>query len=169
MDFPKVMQKILILESSNGSQDYIQSVFQRFLQASDKNTNKDWREVELGKEEMSCKSGNVYYWVGRNATKMLNCQVNVTQPENLETNSPVDGGGISIDTSTPALFMSDVCGPDSITHETQSLSNDAMLNTRKVSPLCSDYFLQAVSNTKADVGACQTLSSSICADYHINS
>ncbi|RDX92141.1 S-adenosylmethionine carrier 1, chloroplastic/mitochondrial, partial [Mucuna pruriens] len=142
----------------------------RFSQASDKNTNKDLKEMELGREEMSCKSRNAYWWVGRNAAKMLNCQVNVTQPESLETNSPVAGGGISVDTSTPTLPNErDVCSPDSITCETELLSNDAILNTRKVSPLCSDYFLQFVPDTKADVGACQTLSSSICADYHINS
>lgn len=169
LDFPRVVQKMLVLESSN-SQHYIHSLFHRLSQASHNNTNKDWKEMELGRDEMSCKSGNVYWWVGRNSTKTLNCQVNVTQSESLESNSLVVGGGISIDTSTLALANeSEVCTPDSITHETQSLSNDAILNTRKVSPLCSDYFLQAVPDTKADVGACQTLSSGICVDYHINS
>ncbi|CAJ1937426.1 unnamed protein product [Sphenostylis stenocarpa] len=169
LDFPKVMQKMLLFESPNGSQDYIHSLFQRFSQASNKITNKDLKKMELGREEMSCKSGNVYWWVGRNAN-MLNCRVNVTQPDNLETNSPVAGGGISLDTSTPALANEerDVCSPDSITHQTQSLSNAAIPNTTIISPLCSDYFLQAVPGAKEDVGACQTLSSSICADYQIN-
>uniref|UniRef100_A0A0R0IF80 Uncharacterized protein n=1 Tax=Glycine max TaxID=3847 RepID=A0A0R0IF80_SOYBN len=142
----------------------------RCLQASDKNTNQDWKEMELRREEMSCISGNVFWWVGRNITKALNCQVNATRPENLETNAPVAGGNISVDTSTPTLANeSDVCSPNSITHETQSLSNAAILNSRIVSPLCSDYFLQAVPDTKADAGACQILYSSICADYHIYS
>ncbi|KAG4998986.1 hypothetical protein JHK87_020058 [Glycine soja] len=170
LDFPKVMQKISVLDSSNDSQDYIHSLFQRCLQASDKNTNQDWKEMELRREEMSCISGNVFWWVGRNITKALNCQVNATRPENLETNAPVAGGNISVDTSTPTLANeSDVCSPNSITHETQSLSNAAILNSRIVSPLCSDYFLQAVPDTKADAGACQILYSSICADYHIYS
>ncbi|XP_027342526.1 uncharacterized protein LOC113855191 isoform X2 [Abrus precatorius] len=141
-----------------------------FPKARDRNSNKDWKEVELGREEMSYRLGNVYWWVSRNGPKTLNNHVNVTLPENLEINYPIAKGGISIDTSTPALANeSDVCSPDLITHETQSLSNDAILNTRKASPLCSDYFLQAVPDTKADVSACQTLSSSICTDYHINS
>ncbi|KAL5188782.1 S-adenosylmethionine carrier 1, chloroplastic/mitochondrial [Glycine soja] len=164
LDFPKVMQKISVLDSSNESQDYIDSLFKRCLLASDKTTNKDWKEMELRREEMSCKSGNVYWWVGRNITKALNCQVDVAQPEIPESNAPVAGGNISVDTSTPALANeSDVSSPNSITHETQSLYNAATLNTRIVSPLCSDYFLQAVPDT------CQILSSSICADYHINS
>ncbi|XP_020217288.1 probable S-adenosylmethionine carrier 2, chloroplastic isoform X2 [Cajanus cajan] len=168
-EFTKVRQKMLLLESSKESQDYIHSLFQRRSQASDNNTNKDRKEMEHEREEMSCKSGNVYWWIGRNFTKMLNCQVNVTQPENLETNSPVSGGGISIDTSTPALANeSDMCSSNSITHKTQSLS-DAVMQSRIVSSLCSDYFLQAVPDTMADIGACHTLSSSICADYHINS
>ncbi|KAK7399208.1 hypothetical protein VNO78_10387 [Psophocarpus tetragonolobus] len=170
LDFPKVMQKILVLESSNKSQDYIHSLFLRFLQDSDKNMNRNWKKIEVGQEEMSCKSGNVYWGVGRNATKTLNCQVNVNHPGNLENNSPVAGGGISKDTSTFALANeSDVCSPDSIVQETQLLSNATILNSRIVNPLCSDYFLQSVPNTKADAGACQTFSSSICANYHINS
>ncbi|KAL2342755.1 hypothetical protein Fmac_004040 [Flemingia macrophylla] len=168
IDFPKVREKMLVLDTSNESQNYIHSLFQRFCQASDQNTHKDWKEIELARDEMSCKSGNVYSWIGRNCTKTPNCQVDITQPENLETNSPVSGGGISIGTTTPALANeSDVCSSDSITHKNQSLSNDTT-KSRIVSPLCSDYFLQAVPDTTVDGGACHILSSSICADYHIN-
>ncbi|XP_068470861.1 mitochondrial aspartate-glutamate transporter AGC1 isoform X1 [Phaseolus vulgaris] len=172
LDFPKVMQKILAFESPDESQDYIHSLFQRFSKASDKITNKDCKKMEFAREEeMSFKSGNVYWWAGRNAIKMLNCLVNVTQPENLETNSSVAGSCISLDTSNPALANKerDVCSHDSITHQSQSLSNAAILNnTRIISPLCSDYFLQAVPDAQADVGACQKLSSSIDVDSHIN-
>ncbi|KAK7358617.1 hypothetical protein VNO77_00552 [Canavalia gladiata] len=170
LDFPKVMQKMLLLQSSTESQDYIHSLFQRFSQPGDKNSNKDWREMELGNGEISCKTGDIYWWMSRNAPK-ANCHTNVSEPESLKTNSPIAGDSISIGTSTPVLANeNDVCSSDLITDETQSLPNDAILNTRKVSPLCSDYFLQAVPDTKADVGACQTtLSSSICVDYHINS
>ncbi|KAJ1411812.1 Mitochondrial substrate/solute carrier [Sesbania bispinosa] len=170
LHFPKVTQKMLVLESSNKSQDYIYSLFHRFLPASDKNSYKYWEEMELGSEEISFRSGNVYWWMSRNAPKGLNCHAKVTEPEDLKTVSQVAGGCISTGTRTPSLAdESDVCCPDLVIHEAQQLSNDAILDTRKVSPLCSDYFLQAVPDTKADVGACQTLSSSIYADYHINS
>lgn len=169
LDFPKVMQKILVSESPNESQDYIHSLFQRFSKASDKITNKDCKRMELAREEMSFKSGNVYRWACRNAVRMLNCQMNITQPENLETNSSVSGGGISLHTSTPALANEerDVC--NSITHQSKSLTNAAIPNTRIVSPLSSDYFLQAVPHAKAEVGDYQKLSSSIYADCHSNS
>jgi len=171
LDFPKVLQKILVSESPNESQDYIHSLFQWFSKASDRITNRDCKRMELARKEMPFQPGNVYWWAGRNAIKMLNCQVNVTQHENLETNSPVAGSGISLDTSTPALANEerDVCSHDSITHQSQSLSNAAVLNTRIVSPLCSEYFLQAVPDAMADVASCQKLSSSIdAADCHIN-
>ncbi|XP_061348677.1 uncharacterized protein LOC133294044 isoform X2 [Gastrolobium bilobum] len=105
-----------------------------------------------------------------NAHKGLNYHAKVTEPENLKTNSPEAGGCFSIDTSTPALANeSDVCGPDLIVHEGRPLSNDVILDTRKVSPLCSDYVIQPVPYSDTDVGACHTLSSSVNADYHINS
>ncbi|WVZ24498.1 hypothetical protein V8G54_003042 [Vigna mungo] len=169
LDFPKVMQKILVFESPNESQDYIHSLFQRLSKASDKITNKDCKKMKLAREEMSFKSGNVYRWACRNAVEMLTCQMNFTQPENLEANSSVSGGGISLHTSTPALANEerDVC--NSITHQSKSLTNAAIPNTRIVSPLSSDYFLQAVPHAKAEVGDCQKLSSSINADCHSNS
>ncbi|BAT73070.1 Protein MITOFERRINLIKE 1 [Vigna angularis] len=169
LDFPKVMQKILVFESPNESQDYIHSLFQRFLKASDKITNKDCKRMKLAREEMSFKSGNVYRWACRNAVKMLNCQMNVAQLENLEANSSVSGGGISLHTSTPALANEerDVC--NSITHQSKSLTNAAIPITRIVSPLCSGYFLQAVPHANAEVGDCQKLSCSIYADCHIDS
>ncbi|KAJ1406012.1 Mitochondrial substrate/solute carrier [Sesbania bispinosa] len=170
LHFPKVTQKMLVLESSNESQDYIYSLFQRFLLASNKNPNKYWKEMELGSEEISFRSGNGYWRMSRNAPKGLNCHAKVTEPEDLKTDSLVAGGCISTGTSTPALpDESDVYCPDFVIHEAQQLSNDAILDHRKVSPLCSDYFLQAMPDTKEDVSACQTLSSSIYADYHINS
>lgn len=171
LDFPKVTQKMLILESSKESQDYIHSLFQKFLQSSDKNPNEYKKEMELGSEEISFRSGNVHRLTSRNTPKELNCHLKVTEPENLKTDSLVAEGCVSMNTSTPALANErDVCSPDVIIHEAPPLFNDdAILNAKKVSPLCSDYFLQAVPDTNVDVGACQTLSSSIYADYHIDS
>jgi len=125
LDFPTVTKKISVFESPNESQEYIHSLLQRFSKASDKITNKDCKRMKLAREEMLFKSGNVYQWAGRNAVEMLNCQMNVPQPENLETKSSVSGSDISLDTSAPALANEerDVCSHDSITHQSQSLSN----------------------------------------------
>ncbi|XP_045823205.1 uncharacterized protein LOC123915948 [Trifolium pratense] len=160
LDFPKVTQKMLILESSYGSQDYIHSLFHRFSQASDKNSNEYCDKLELESEEISFRSGNV--------PSELNCHAKVTEPENLKTNSLVARDCISIDASPISLANErDVCDPDVLICEAPSLTNDAVLNTKEVNPLCSDYFLQVVPHNQMDVGACQTLSSSIYADYHI--
>ena len=170
LDLPKVTQKVLVLESSNGSQDYIHSLFQRFLQATDNNLNEYQKEMELGSEKILFRSGNVYWWMSRNARKGQKYHEKATDLENMKNNSPAGGDCISIDTSTPALASeSDVCNPDSIVHEGLRLSDDTITDTGNVSSLCSDYFLQVLPDSKADVCACQTLSSSIYADYHINS
>ncbi|KAK2439057.1 S-adenosylmethionine carrier 1, chloroplastic/mitochondrial [Trifolium repens] len=160
LDFPKVTQKMLILESSYGSQDYIHSLFHRFSQASDQNSNEYCDKLELGSEEISFRSGNV--------PSELNCHAKVTEPENLKTNSLVASDCISIDAIPTSLANErDVCNPDVLIREALALSNDAVLNTKEVNPLCSDYFLQVVPDNQMDVDACQTLSSSIYADYHI--
>ncbi|XP_057421339.1 uncharacterized protein LOC130715278 isoform X2 [Lotus japonicus] len=170
LDFPKVTKKMIVLESSNESQDYIYSLFQRVLLTSNKNSNEYCKDMELGNEEIPFRSGNVHWWMSRYAPKGLNCHVEVSKPENLETDSPVAQACISTDTSTPVLANeSDECSPDLIIHEARQSSNDAILSTGVVSSLCSDYFLQATPDTKTDVGACQTQSSSIYTDYHINS
>lgn len=155
LDFPEVTLKMLILESSYGSQDYIHSLFHRYLKASDENSNENCNEMELGSE---------------NVPSELNCNAKVTEPDNLKTSSLVDKDCISIDTSTTSLASeSDACNPDVTIREPPSLSNDAVLNTEEVNPLFSDYFLQAMPGNQVDVGgACQTLSTSIYADYHIN-
>ncbi|XP_004503716.1 uncharacterized protein [Cicer arietinum] len=151
LDFPTVRQKMLILESSYGSQDDIHSLYQRFLHASDKNSNAYFNEVELGSE-------NVYCWMNRNAPSELKCHVKVTEPENLKTNYLVAKDCISVDTTASANES-----------EAPSIPNNVVRNTKEVNPLGSDYFLQAVSDSQMDVGVCHTLSSSIFADYHINS
>ncbi|KAL5060323.1 hypothetical protein RYX36_031927, partial [Vicia faba] len=88
----------------------------------------------------------------------------VTEPENLETNFLVARDCVAIDTSTTSLTnQNHVCNPYVLIPEASSLSNDA------VNSLCSDYFLQTVPDNQMEVGVCQTLSSSIYADYHINS
>lgn len=162
LDFPKVTQKMLILKSSYGSQHYIYSLLQRYLKASDENSNENCNEMELGSEQISLRSENV--------PSELNCNAKVTEPDNLKTSSLVDKDCISIDTSTTSLASeSDACNPDVTIREPPSLSNDAVLNTEEVNPLFSDYFLQAMPGNQVDVGgACQTLSTSIYADYHIN-
>jgi len=161
LNFPKVTRKMLTLESSYGSQDYIHSLFQRYLKASGENSNKHCNEMkETGSEEISFRSENV--------PSELNCHANV--PENLKTKSSVARDCISIDTNTTSLASeSDVCNPDVTIREAPSLSNDAVLNTEEVNPLCSDYFLQVMLGNQVDAGgACQTISTSIYADYHIN-
>ncbi|PNX99746.1 calcium-binding mitochondrial carrier protein aralar1-like, partial [Trifolium pratense] len=131
-----------------------------FPKASDKNSNEYCDKLELGSEEISFRSGNV--------PSELNCHAKVTEPENLKTNSLVARDCISIDASPISLANErDVCDPDVLICEAPSLTNDAVLNTKEVNPLCSDYFLQVVPDNQMDVGACQTLSSSIYADYHI--
>lgn len=169
--FPKVTQKVLVFESCSESQDYIQSLFHRFGQAGGNNSNEYRKDMELGSQEITFRSGNVYWWMSRNAPKALTYHVKVTEPENMKNNSPVAGGCVAVDTSTHvAQNKSDVCNADLFLCEgLLPFSNDAIPETRDASPLCSDYFLQAVPDTKADIGACQALSSSIYADYHINS
>ncbi|CAK8579199.1 unnamed protein product [Lathyrus sativus] len=144
LDFPMVTQKMLILKSSYGRRDYIHSLFQSVLQARDKSSNGYCNEKELGSKD--------------------------TEPGNLETNSSVARDCVSIDMRTTSLANeSGVCNPDVLIHEASSLSDDAVPITKEVNPLCSDYFLQAVPDNQMEVGACQTLSSSVYADYHINS
>ncbi|XP_058732018.1 mitochondrial aspartate-glutamate transporter AGC1 isoform X2 [Vicia villosa] len=143
LDFPTVTQKMLMLKSSYGNRDYIHSLFQRVVQAHDKNSNEYCNEKELGSKD--------------------------TEPENLENSSLVARDCISIDTSTTSLVKeSDVCDPVVLIHEASSLSNDEVPMTKEVNPLCSDYFLQAVPDNRMEDDACRTLSSSIYADYHIN-
>jgi len=77
LDFPKVTRKMLILESSYGSQDYIHSLFHRYLKANDENSNENCNEMELGSEEISLRSENV--------PSELNCNAKVTEPDKLKT------------------------------------------------------------------------------------
>ncbi|GAU19445.1 hypothetical protein TSUD_76900 [Trifolium subterraneum] len=131
-----------------------------FPKASDKNSNEYCDKLELGSEEISFRSGNV--------PSELNCHAKVTETENLKTNSLVARDCISIDAIPTSLTNErDVCNPDVLIREAPALSNDAVLNTKEFNPLCSDYFLQVVPDNQMDVDACQTLSSSIYADYHI--
>jgi len=48
LDFPKVTRKMLILESSCGSQDYMHSLFYKYLKASDENQMKIVMKWNLG-------------------------------------------------------------------------------------------------------------------------
>ncbi|XP_019424575.1 PREDICTED: probable S-adenosylmethionine carrier 2, chloroplastic [Lupinus angustifolius] len=164
LDFPKVTQKMSAIKSFSDSEDYVHFLFQRFGNVGGNNSNKNRKDVQIGSGEITFRSGNVYWWMSRNAAKGLADHLKVTEPENTKTQSPVDEECVSVDTITPAVDdKSDECNAEGL-----PLSNDAIPETRKVSPLCSDYFLQAVPDTKADIDYCQTLSSSIYADYHIN-
>lgn len=130
LDFPKVTLKMLILESSYGSQDYIHSLFQRYLKASDENSTANCNEMELGREQISLRSENV--------PSELNCNAKFTEPDNLKTSSLVVKDCISIDTSITSLASeSDVCNPDVTIREPPSLSNDAVLNKEEVNSPCS--------------------------------
>ncbi|XP_052735488.1 uncharacterized protein LOC108347638 isoform X2 [Vigna angularis] len=114
-------------------------------------------------------NGTKFYPLTAGAAKIVRERLDFPKLENLEANSSVSGGGISLHTSTPALANEerDVC--NSITHQSKSLTNAAIPITRIVSPLCSGYFLQAVPHANAEVGDCQKLSCSIYADCHIDS
>ncbi|MCI07555.1 mitochondrial substrate carrier family protein P [Trifolium medium] len=117
-----------------------------FPKASDKNSNEYCDKLELRSEEISFRSGNV--------PSELNCHAKVTEPENLKTNSLVARDCISIDASPISLANErDVCNPDVLIREAPSLTNDAVLKTKEVNPLCSDYFLQVVPDNQMDVGA----------------
>jgi len=72
LDFPKVSRKMLILESSYGNQDYIHSLFHRYLKASDENSNENCNEMELGSEQFSLRSENV--------PSELKCNANLRLP-----------------------------------------------------------------------------------------
>ncbi|KAF7828272.1 Mitochondrial substrate carrier family protein B [Senna tora] len=163
MDIPKVTQKIFAHESCNGSRDYIRSLFQKFLWNSINISYEPWTEKELVSEEISCKFGNMYWWMSRNASKGLKCPVKVAEPESMKI-------AVSVDASTPALANEvDECKSDVIISDGLSSSTDAMMDKIEVTSLSSDYFLKAVHDTATDVGVCQTLSSSTCSDYHMNS
>ncbi|CAL0313367.1 unnamed protein product [Lupinus luteus] len=169
LDFPKVTQKMSVFKSFSDSEDYFHFLLQRFGNPGGNNSNKNRKDAEIGSGEITSKSGNVYWWMSRNVAKGLADHVKVTEPENMKAHSPMDEECVSVDTITPAVDnKSDGCNADMFLHEGLPLSNDAIRETRKASSLCSDYFLQAVPDTKADIDYCQTLSSSIYADYHIN-
>ncbi|MED6156593.1 hypothetical protein PIB30_015906 [Stylosanthes scabra] len=170
LDFPTVTQKALILQSGNGSEERIHSLFQRFLQATDNSLNEYWKEIELGSEKISFQSRNVYWRMSRNAPEGLKYHVKATDLANKKNSSPVDGDCISTDTSTLAVAnKSDVFNPDLILDEDLPLSSDTTMDTENISTLCSDYFLPVLPGTNADVGACQISSASIYTDYHIKS
>ncbi|XP_015955542.1 uncharacterized protein LOC107479942 isoform X1 [Arachis duranensis] len=170
IDFPTVTQKALVLQSRNGRQEHIGSLFQRFMQATDNSLNEYRKETELGTEKISFQSRNVYWWMSRDAPKRLKYHVKATDLGNKKVNSPVGGDCISTGTSTLTVVNeSDVCNPDLVLDEDLPLSSDTAMDRENVSTLCSDYFLPVLPDTNSDVGAWQISSSNIYADYHIKS
>lgn len=160
---PNVRQKIFVQESCNGSQDYIHSLFQKIMYNSINISDEPWKAKELVSEEISFKLGNIYWRTRRNASRGPNCPVKVTELENMKTAAPVDA-------STPSLTNEgDDRKSDVLIYDGLPSSTDEMLDARKVTSLPSDNFLEAVHDTRTDIDVDQTLSLSICSDYHSNS
>ncbi|KAK4262765.1 hypothetical protein QN277_028279 [Acacia crassicarpa] len=170
MDFPKVMQKIGSVESYNGSQDFVHSLFKKILGSSTNISNEPRKAKDIVNEEFSFKLGNLYWCMSRNGSKGLKYPVDVAEPEDMKTAVPMAGGCMSTDASSPAFANESVqCNPFMTISDDVSSSSDGMLDGRKFTSLSADYFLEVVNDTTADVGVSQTLFPSICSDYYIDS
>ncbi|XP_028768165.1 uncharacterized protein LOC114725768 [Neltuma alba] len=170
MNFPKVMQKIVALESYNGSQDYVHSLFKKILPSSTNNSNEPRKAKDIVSEEISFKLGSIYWCMSKNASKVLKYPVDVAEPEDIKTAAPVAEGCTSIDASNPAFANGNgQCSPDMTISDDLSSSSDGMLNGRKFTSLSADYFLEAVHENTAAVGVTQTLFPSMYSDYHTDS
>ncbi|KAK9277768.1 hypothetical protein L1049_007315 [Liquidambar formosana] len=178
--FFKATQKMSVVEP--WSDDYTRLLLWRFLQDSTNMSNESWRGKGLASVGISYELGNIYGWMSQIIPGRLKYPVNITKMENKKTGelciqgdtfSPA-GGTISGVTNSPANNLatgSANCNPDSIKHSNSSPCDTAKCenNKRATTSLYSDYFLRSVKDIEADGSVSRVQSSSLYADYHINS
>ncbi|XP_022760168.1 uncharacterized protein LOC111306645 [Durio zibethinus] len=176
-DFIKITKKMSMFGSSNGNRNL--SFYQGLLCCGTDLSNETWKEKGLAAVGFSYEFGNIYKWMGEMIPAGLQSFVNVPEAENkkigkncIAASSEV-GNCISTDrTSLTDNLPVENAEPYShcIKSKDSSLSHDAklVLNTRGTTSLCSDYFLTAVQETKADCSVSRIPDSNLCADYHIN-
>ncbi|XP_072068421.1 uncharacterized protein [Arachis hypogaea] len=158
LDFPTVTQKALVLQSRNGRQEHIGSLFQRFMQATDNSLNEYRKETKLGTEKISFQSRNVYWWMSRDAPKGLKYHVKATDLGNKKNNFPVGGDCISTDTSTLAVANeSDVYNPDLVLDEDLPLSSGTATDRENISSsnIYADYHIKSLHTRDSASVQCQ--------------
>ncbi|XP_030947510.1 uncharacterized protein LOC115971649 isoform X3 [Quercus lobata] len=174
LDCPKATQKMSIIERHG--ENYTHSLFWSFLRGHNYMSNELWKEKGLSGVKNSYELGNIYGWMGEIIPARLKHPVKVTEIENKKTGESCFSGGItssagsfiSGDRASPAILAS--CNSDVIKCNASSSSNNVnfAINATEMTSLYKDYFLD-IQDNQADVGVSRSPSSSIYADYHINS
>lgn len=174
LDCQKATQKMLILGAT--CENHAPLLFQSFLQGHNM-SNELWRKTGVSGEKISYGLGNVYIWMGEIRPTGLKHRVKVTEIENKKA------GESYITGDTPSLagccIAGDKCCSASLANCDSNLmkcSDTSLINTVNLSrnatettSLCKDYFLAPIPGHGKDIGASRSPSSSIYADYYINS
>jgi len=175
LDYPKRTQKMSIFDSCR--ENYTHSLFWSFLQGHNNMSNELWREKGLSSLKISYELGNIYGWRNEILPPGVKHPVKPTEIENRITSdrfisgdiTNLAGSCISGDMASPAKFSGR--NYDLLKcKDSPSLNNvNSAINATETTSLCKDYFLGPIWDNPAGGGVSRCPSSSIYADYHINS
>lgn len=177
LDFLKITQKMSMLDSSNRNLN--RSFYQGLLCCGTNLFNETRKRKGLADVGFSYEFENIYKWMREMIPAGLQYFVNAPETENNKISkyctaeSSNVGNSISADrNSLTDNLPIENAEPYShhIGSKDSSISYDMDLvsNTSGTSSLCSDYFLNAVQEAKADCCVSRTLDSSLSVDCHIN-
>ncbi|GKU95268.1 hypothetical protein SLEP1_g8649 [Rubroshorea leprosula] len=174
----KVTKKMCIFNAH--SKDHTPSFFWKLLCGSADSPNGSWKRQGLATIGFSNELGTVYQWMREIIPTGLRYHANFSEAKDKKTvvNCISDdasrclGGSISADRSIPATNLANGNAEvysSLIKSKDPPASNDAKLvnNIRETTSLCSDYFLGAVQDCKADNNPISR-DCSLSEDYHIN-
>ncbi|XP_021295482.1 mitochondrial aspartate-glutamate transporter AGC1 isoform X3 [Herrania umbratica] len=177
-EFVKITKKMSMFDFCNKNPKC--SFYEGLLCCGTDLSNEPWKGKGLSAVGFSYKFGNVYKWMREMIPGGLKYYVNV-QTENKKLSKYCNVGGASSDSGL--CISADRTNPtDNLPTENaepyslciksidSSILHDAKLvmDTRRTTSLCSDYFLTSVQETKANCSVSKTPDSNLCADYHIN-
>lgn len=175
LDYPKGTQKMSIFDSC--SENYTHSLFWSFLQGHNNMSNELWRQKGLSSLKISYELGNVYGWRSEIIPAGVKHPVKPTEIENKITGERC----ISGDITSPAgsCISGDMASSANLSgrnydflkcKDSPSLNTvNSAINATETTSLYKDYFLGPIRDSPADGGVSRCPSSSIYADYHINS
>ncbi|KAE8055339.1 hypothetical protein FH972_012185 [Carpinus fangiana] len=174
LDYSKGTQKMSIFDSY--TENYTHSLFWSFLQGHNM-SNELWREKELSSLKISYELGNIYGWRSEIIPAGVKHPVKPTEIEKKITGERC----ISGDRTSPAssCISGDMANPANLSgrnydlrkcKDSSSLNTvNSAINATETTSLYKDYFLGPIRDSLADGVVLRCPSSSIYADYHINS
>ncbi|XVF52903.1 hypothetical protein PTKIN_Ptkin05aG0055700 [Pterospermum kingtungense] len=177
LDFVKITEKMAMPDSYNGNP--IRSLYQGLLCRGTDLSNETRKPKGLADVGSSNGFENIYKWMREMIPAGFQYLVSVPGTENKKigecciaasrnVRSCISADSNSLTGNLPVENVEPYCHHNESIDLSMSHDVELVSDTRGTTSLCSDYFLTAVQETKADCSVSSIPDSSLFADYHIN-